>query len=167
MELEPLHPGHLCRVLELNAEVAHLTSPLDRRALEQLVGDSDLALVAGHGGNSVGAVLLAYTDATVRPNPNVDWFREHLASFLYIDRVIVGPALRGRGVGRKLYRAAETWARDHALSHLAAEVYIDPPNPASHRFHTALGFHALGDAARGGKRIRHYAKPLAPPAHPP
>ena len=68
MELEPLRPEHLPRVLQLNSEVAHLTSPLDREALEQLVADSDLALVAGDG----DAVLLAYTDATARPNPNVD-----------------------------------------------------------------------------------------------
>ena len=158
MELTPLQPGHLPRILELNREVAHLTSPLDREALEELVSDSDLALVAGAG----DAVLLAYTDATTRPNPNVTWLRDHISSFLYIDRVIVAPALRGQGVGRRLYTAAEDWARDHALTHLAAEVYLDPPNPASHRFHTALGFHALGDASRGGKRIRYYAKPLAP-----
>ena len=158
MELTPLQPGHLPRILELNREVAHLTSPLDREALEELVFDSNLALVAGEG----DAVLLAYTDGTVRPNPNVTWLREHLASFLYIDRVIVGPTLREQGTGRKLYNAAEDWARDHGLTHLAAEVYLDPPNPASHRFHTALGFHALGDATRGGKHIRHYAKPLAP-----
>ena len=158
MELGPFRPEHLARVLELNSEVAHLTSPLDREALEQLVSDSDLALVAGDG----DAVPLAYTDGTVRPNPNVSWLREHLASFLYIDRVIVGSALWGQGTGRALYNAAEDWARGHALTHLAAEVYLDPPNPTSHSFHTALGFHALGDASRSGKRIRYYAKPLAP-----
>ena len=158
MELEPLRPEHLPRVLQLNSEVAHLTSPLDREALEQLVADSDLALVAGDG----DAVLLAYTDATARPNPNVEWLREHITSFLYIDRVIVSPTIQGQGIGRKLYRAGEDWARDHGCRHLAAEVYLDPPNPTSHSFHTALGFRALGDASRGGKRIRHYAKPLAP-----
>ena len=158
MELEPLRPEHLARVLDLNRDVAHLTSPLDREGLEQLVSDSDLALVAGAG----DAVLLAYTDVTTRPNPNVEWLREHLISFLYIDRVIVGPTLRGQGLGRKLYHAAEAWARDHALTDLAAEVYTSPPNPTSHSFHTALGFRALGDASRSGKRIRHYAKPLAP-----
>ena len=158
MELAPLRPEHLARVLDLNAEVARLTSPLDREGLEQLASDSDLALVAGAG----DAVLLAYTDATARPNPNVGWLREHIASFLYIDRVVVGPTLRGQGTGRRLYAAAEDWARDRALAHLAAEVYLDPPNPASHGFHTALGFHPIGDTSRSGKRIRYYAKPLAP-----
>ena len=158
MELGPFRPKHLARVLDLNSEVAHLTSPLDREALEQLASDSDLALVAGDG----DAVLLAYTDATTRPNLNVEWLRGHITGFLYIDRVIVGPALQGQGIGRKLYHAAEAWARDHGCNHLAAEVYTSPPNPTSHSFHTALGFHALGDAARGGKRIRYYAKPLAP-----
>ena len=158
MELGPFRPEHLARVLELNSEVAHLTFPLDREALEQLVSDSDLALVAGAG----DAVLLAYKDATMRHNPNVTWLRERISSFLYIDRVIVAPALRGQGVGRRLYTAAEDWACDHALTHLAAEVYLYPPNPTSHSFHTALGFRALGDASRSGKRIRYYAKPLAP-----
>ena len=158
MELGPFRPEHLARVLELNSEVAHLTSPLDREALEELVSDSDLALVAGDG----EAVLLAYTDGTMRHNPNVTWLREHISSFLYIDRVIVAPALRGQGVGRRLYNAVEDWARGHGHTYLAAEVYLDPPNPTSHSFHTALGFHAIGDASRSGKRIRYYAKPLAP-----
>ena len=105
---------------------------------------------------------LAHTDATARPNTNVEWLRGHINSLLYIDRVIVSPTLPGQGVGRGLYTAAEIRARGHGLTHLAAEVYLDPPNPTSHRFHIALGFHALGDASRGGKRIRYYAKPLAP-----
>jgi predicted GNAT superfamily acetyltransferase len=74
---------------------------------------------------------------------NYRWFTARFDRFVYLDRVVVAPQARRRGVGRALYEAlfhyaSDTWPR------LTLEVNLRPPNPDSVQFHEALGFTTLG-----------------------
>jgi len=87
-----------------------------------------------------------------------------IGAFVYVDRVAVAPAARGRGYACTLY--ADLIERATAAGHtvLVCEVNSDPPNPASDAFHAALGFALVGHAAihGGSKSVRYLLRPLAP-----
>src|SRR6266567_7212280 len=56
----------------------------------------------------------------------------------YIEGWYVEPELRRQGLGGRLVRAAEHWARELGLSEMASDCEID--NVVSFRAHTALGY---------------------------
>ena len=76
---------------------------------------------------------------------NYRWFERELDSFLYIDRVMVDEAARGKGVGVALYAEALDLAEHLGAELLAAEVNMKPPNPVSMGFHSRMGFAQIGD----------------------
>jgi uncharacterized protein len=108
------------------------------------------------------AFLLAFDQDA--DSPNFLWFRERHPRFVYIDRVAVAPAARGRGHARRLYAdLIETAAaRGHSL--VVCEVNSEPPNPASDAFHAALGFADVGQARihGGSKTVRYLMRIITP-----
>lgn len=56
----------------------------------------------------------------------------------YLEGWYVDPDVRRQGLGARLVRAAEDWAREHGLAELASDTQID--NAVSLRAHLALGF---------------------------
>ena len=81
---------------------------------------------------------------------------------MYVDRVVVAPEARGRGLARLLYADLfrEATAAEHDL--IVCEVNIGPPNPASDTFHAGLGFAEVGRAAvhGGSKTVRYLTRQL-------
>jgi len=109
------------------------------------------------------AFLLAFTADADYDSPNFLWFRERHARFVYTDRVVVAAEARGHGLARALY--ADLFARAGSDRHSLAccEVNIDPPNPASDRFHAALGFTEAGRATTPAcKTVRYLVNTLKP-----
>ena len=154
----PLTPADLPAVLALNAAHAAQTSPLDEAALRRLVASSVLAVGIGAGAG-LGAVLIALDEGADYASPNFRWFRARYPRFLYVDRVVVDPARRGRGLARALYAALFRHARATGHARVVCEVNREPPNPASDALHAALGFAAVGTAALpGGKVVRYLAR---------
>jgi predicted GNAT superfamily acetyltransferase len=92
---------------------------------------------------------------------NYRWFSSQYEKFVYVDRIAVSPAYKGRGIGRALYAAVETFAIEVAPI-LTCEVNILPPNPESMAFHTRLGFREVGqqDTEGGTKRVSLMMKQL-------
>ncbi len=88
----------------------------------------------------MSAFLLAFDEGAEYDSPNYLWFRRRYPRFVYVDRVAVAQAARGRGHARRLY--ADLMARAAAADHdvVVCEVNSDPPNPASDAFHATLGF---------------------------
>jgi predicted GNAT superfamily acetyltransferase len=112
----------------------------------------------------VQAFLLAFDESATYDSPNYLWFRRRYRRFVYVDRVVVAPAVRGRGYGRLLY--ADLFDRAGRAGHdiVVCEVNSDPPNPASDAFHAAQGFAEVGRAAihQGSKTVRYLARAIDP-----
>jgi predicted GNAT superfamily acetyltransferase len=110
----------------------------------------------------VEAFLLAFDESADYDSPNYLWFRRRYRRFVYVDRVVVSPAARGRGHARLLY--ADLFARAAEAGHevVVCEVNSDPPNPASDAFHAAQGFAEVGRAAihQGSKTVRYLARAI-------
>ena len=82
--------------------------------------------------------------------------------FVYVDRIVVAPSARGRGLARQLYDTLIGKAGVAGHQRIVCEVNLDPPNPGSDRFHAALGFAEVGSASihGGTKRVRYLAREL-------
>ena len=143
-------------VLALNnahaAEVNALTAP----ALATLVAVAAHACVLDGG---LG-FLIALDERAPVQGPNHAWFLARYPELLYIDRVVIAPAARGRGHARRMYEALVAVAAHRPL---CCEVNLAPPNPGSMAFHERLGFTACGegDDPRNGKRVRYLMRPAA------
>jgi uncharacterized protein len=151
--------GDLSRaLLALNNAFAAELSWLDQDKLSSLVSEAFAAQRIG----VVDAMLIAFDQDAAYDSPNFLWFRSRYPRFVYVDRIVVAPAARGRGLARRLYRDLFDSASAAGHSVIVCEVNRDPPNPASDAFHAALGFTAVGSAALpgGAKTVTYLARSL-------
>jgi 4-hydroxy-tetrahydrodipicolinate synthase len=146
-------------LLALNNANATELSWLDPQRLAALLGQAFYARRIG----SVRAFLLAFDERADYDSPNYLWFRERYPRFVYVDRVAVAQAARGRGFARRLY--ADLMQQAAAAGHtvVVCEVNANPPNPASDALHAALGFAEVGAASihGGSKEVRYFARAIA------
>ena len=152
-------PGMEAAVLALNNAFAAELSWLDPGRLTALLAQAFYARAIGHA----EAFLMAFDQDAGYDSPNFLWFRARYPRFVYVDRLAVAPAARGRGHARRLY--ADLIGRAAVAGHgvVVCEVNADPPNPASDALHAALGFSEVGRAAihGGAKTVRYLARPIA------
>lgn len=156
--LEHITSPLLPAMLALNNEHAAELSWLEPERLAHLVG---LAFVAPRIGE-LDAFMLAFDQDADYDSENFLWFKARYARFAYVDRVVVAPHARGRGLARLLY--TDLFARAAEVGHtmVACEVNSDPPNPGSDAFHAAMGFSEVGAAAiyGGARSVRYFTRPL-------
>ncbi len=137
-------------VLHLNQTHLDAVGPLDEARLGWLVELADQVLVADDDGTLAGFALLLTPDSSY-DSPNFRWFAERGASFYYLDRVVVAPTHRRRGIGAALYDAAERRAAPYGA--MALEVYAVPPNEGSLAFHIARGYVEVGRLEQDNGKI--------------
>jgi len=130
-------------ILEINQESVSMLSPLNETRLRQLREWASLLLVC-QTAQGIGGFLLGLESGADYDSTNYQWFDAHEGQFLYIDRVAVFSACRGRGIGKQLYDHAVNWARENSLSSVVAEINVKPRNEASLLFHKMKGFVEIG-----------------------
>lgn len=139
-------------ILALNEAFVSVLSPLDHGRLARLHAQAARHRVVEQDGRVVAFVLVLREGADY-DSPNYQWFAQRHARFLYVDRIVV--AVDARGAGTRLYRDAFEFARRDAVPVITCEFDIQPPNPASERFHARLGFREVGQQQLygGGKVV--------------
>ncbi|HWA29837.1 MAG TPA: GNAT family N-acetyltransferase [Rhizomicrobium sp.] len=139
-------------ILSLNEESVRFLSPMDAAALAKWAEAACyLRVVEAEG--QVGAFLLGFRKDADYDSPNFLWFNARFDDFVYIDRVVVAPAFRGRGLADRLYDDFESFARAHNIARITCEVNIEPPNPVSLKFHARRGFEEVGRQPYGPHKI--------------
>ena len=145
-------------VLSLNQQNVTELSPLDEATFARLIGQSFQATAADGG----AAFLIAFDQHAGYDSPNFRWFQARYPRFVYVDRIAVATAARGRGLAGSLYDHLFAAATAAGHSIIGCEVNVDPPNPASDAFHAARGFEEVGRELLGnGKTVRYLVKNLA------
>jgi uncharacterized protein len=139
------------QILALNAASVHFLSPLDAARLRQLHEQAAYHRVVDDGG-TVAAFLLAFREGVDYDSPNYRWFAKTYPRFLYVDRIVVTANTRGRGFGAQLYDDIIEFADASGIERLTCEFDIDPPNPASAKFHERFGLREVGRQRVGGKK---------------
>ena len=154
----PIDETSIAQALDLNNRHA---VELSHQTIDQFRALIGLACYARWNSDRSG-FLIALDEGAAYKNPNFDWFRGRYSRFVYIDRVVVEPARRGRGIARQLYEDLFGAARAASRPRIVCEVNSDPPNPASDAFHARLGFAVVGTAhlADRDKTVRYFCKDL-------
>ncbi|NPU68517.1 GNAT family N-acetyltransferase [Bradyrhizobium sp. 83012] len=142
-------------LLALNNTHASELSWLTPEALAQLLDRAWRAWTCGGY-----ALMIALDETTNYDNPNHRWFRARYDRFVYVDRIVVAQAARGRGLARRLYQQLIQEAIAAGHDRLVCEINLDPPNPESDAFHAALGFAPLATASihGGAKTVRYMVR---------
>jgi len=152
-------------VLALNNAHAEELSWLEREQLTALLRQAFYARRLGN----LDAFLMAFDERADYDSPNYLWFRASYPRFVYVDRVVVAPSARGRGLARALY--ADLFDRAGRAGHdlVVCEVNIAPPNPASDALHAALEFSEVGRATihHGSKTVRYLSRAIVGPTRAP
>jgi uncharacterized protein len=128
------------RVVALNNDAIPAVGALDEAGLAHLVEQSVLALGVERNGALAGFCLVLAPGADYG-SVNYRWFSDRYDDFAYLDRVVIDPAARGRGLGRELYEHVE---RTTEAPWFCLEVNLRPRNDDSLAFHAALGFVEVG-----------------------
>ena len=92
--------------------------------------ESQLVLIAEAGSGR----LVGFLEASIRPFVE-DCETDHVG---YLEGWYVEPAFRKLGIGRKLVREAETWAREKGCTEMASDAEIG--NDSSLAAHQSLGY---------------------------
>ena len=147
-------PSDFETICALNlAEVQHTSEMnVDRLVtLDQLSCYHKVGCVDGR----VAAFLLAMCNGAPYENDNFEWFARKYTRFIYVDRVVVASAFRGRSLGSLLYNDLFRYAQDNAIPHVTCEYNIVPSNEPSRLFHDKFGFKEQGTqwVAGGAKRV--------------
>lgn len=156
MALAEVDPAAL---LALNNLHAAELSWLDPARLTQLLGWASYA----RGVGDAQAMLIAFDAGDSYDGLHFAWFKARFERFIYVDRVAVEAASRGRGLARLLYADLFGFARHAGQKLVTCEVNKMPPNLASDRFHDRLGFHVVGEASlnAGQKSVRYMTCPVS------
>ncbi|MGB3831988.1 MAG: GNAT family N-acetyltransferase [Mesorhizobium sp.] len=154
--IEPVSAADEAAVLALNNAHAEELSWLEPGRLSFLLGQAFYARRIG----ALEAFIMTFDQDAAYDSPNFLWFRARYPRFVYVDRVVVAAAARGRGHARRLYEDLFGHAERAGHALVTCEVNSDPPNPASDAFHAALGFGEVGEAAihGGEKRVRYFVR---------
>ena len=145
-------------ILSLNEGDEVFLAPLDAEGLRALLQQASHVGLRDDGRE---AFLIGLDQDARYGSPNFRWFKERFPRFAYVDRLVVAPHARGRGIGRSLYEDFFDVARRAGHDLIACEVNVDPPNPTSDAFHAALGFEEIGRAAvYVSKTVRYLIKRL-------
>ena len=126
-------------IVELNAGEVQQTSPMDLDRVRELAQRASYHKVAVIDGR-VAAFLLALREGAPYLNDNYAWFAARFPRFVYVDRIVVGEEFAGLKIGGRLYEDLFEYARSQGVRTITCEYNIDPPNPASQRFHDRFGF---------------------------
>lgn len=155
--LRTIEPADLRALGALNDSAVPAVNPLGATGLRDLLPHCDLALVVleldAPGAPPAGFVLAMAPGASY-DSENYRWFAEHRPGTLYVDRIVVAPRLRGRGIGAVLHQAVADHARLRGLTSVGCEVNLDPPNPRSIAFHTRIGFSQVAEQITKNGTVR-------------
>jgi predicted GNAT superfamily acetyltransferase len=122
--------------------------------LAELIDMSSVMVVVDVGGQPAGFVL-GMPPGLDYASENYRYFsarsRQLDRGFVYVDRIVLAPELRGHGIGPKLYAAVFDEARRVGAVEVLCEVNVEPPNPRSLAFHSRIGFVEVGrQQTKGG-----------------
>jgi predicted GNAT superfamily acetyltransferase len=145
-------------VLAINAEAVWATSPMDAESLQRARTEAAHVLVAELDGHVAGFAI-AYAPGSAYGSINYAWHADRFDDFLYLDRIVISPAFRRRGIASAMYDEMEARAKEHGR--MVCEVNSEPPNVESLAFHAVRGYRELGQLTQAdGHQTVMLEKPL-------
>lgn len=164
MLVRRMEDSDLDAVLALNQGALDGVGTLTADRLEEILGYAEQSVVSTDADGVLSGFALTLPPGTPYDSVNYRWYEDQFDAddFAYLDRVVVAPEFRRRGVGTLLYNVLEERARSREL--MALEVYVDPPNEPSLAFHRARGYTEVGRLDQpNGKKVAMLVKRVGGP----
>jgi predicted GNAT superfamily acetyltransferase len=140
--LRPVTGSDLDEVLALNEAEVVMLAPMDEPRLRRLRELADRFDVVEVDGQFAGFVI-TFGPGTDYDSENYRWFQQrHGDQFYYLDRFVLAPEHRRRGLGGWVYDEVEQAATSYGR--MALEVNLTPRNDPSLAFHEARGYAEVG-----------------------
>jgi len=98
-----------------------------RRRYDSVMGTADHALLVAEDEGDIIALCHVYARPALDKPPEA-----------VVQALVVNQAYRGRGVGRDMMMAAETWAGDHGFTSVA--LYSNALRSDAHAFYETIGY---------------------------
>ncbi len=155
--LRNIEAADLQTLAVLNDAAVPAVNPLGVDGLRKLLPHCDLAAVAielDEAGEPPVGFLLGMVPGSAYDSENYRWFTDNRPDAFYVDRIVVAPRARGRGVGAALHEAAAAHAARSGLAAVGCEVNLDPPNPRSIEFHRRIGFEQVAEQVTKNGTVR-------------
>jgi len=108
---------------------------------ELLIADAEKECLFGIALDGRWVAAMVIDDVQEEPWERVDW-SYHAGRVLCIHRVVVNPEIQGTGLGKKLVRFAEEYARTHGYAAIRLDAYNG--NPSALAFYERLGYEKRG-----------------------
>ena len=140
--LRPFGDDDLADVLALNEAEVEMLAPMDEPRLHELRRLADRFDVVEVNGEFAGFVI-TFGPVAAYDSENYRWFEaRHGEGFYYLDRFVLRPEHRRRGIGRRVYDEVEQRAARYGR--MSLEVNLVPRNDASLAFHERRGYEEVG-----------------------
>jgi predicted GNAT superfamily acetyltransferase len=140
--LRPVHVDDLADVLALNEAEVEMLAPMDEPRFSELRRLADRFDVVEADSLFAGFVI-TFSPGSAYDSENYRWFSaRHGERFYYLDRFVLRPEHRRRGLGGWVYDDVERTAA--AYGRMALEVNLVPRNDPSLAFHAARGYAEVG-----------------------
>ncbi|PIT99499.1 MAG: GNAT family N-acetyltransferase [Bdellovibrionales bacterium CG10_big_fil_rev_8_21_14_0_10_45_34] len=152
MYIRRAEQNDLDEILAINDRFVPKVSKVDKLWLQKYLAEATVFDIVESEGKPVAYIIAMTPDADYQ-SENFLWFKKRYADFLYIDRVAVKLGFHSIGIGKSLYNYLFNTYKDVSQK-ITCEVNIDPPNPQSLGFHSALGFKEVGQQDTKGNTIR-------------
>lgn len=144
------HNSDLKSIHSLNESVLPHVNSIPISDFEEFMEISSFFLVIEKEGEVAG-FMIVLGPAQNYDSENYQYFSSNFGSFDYVDRIVIGEAFRGKGLGAELYQYLFENTQEKRV---CCEVNIKPPNPKSIQFHQMLGFEEVDQHfSEGGKKF--------------
>ena len=141
--IRPLVNSDIAKVTELNNEAYPAVPKATVEEMAAFVDTFDWCMVCEYNSDVVG-FLMAVEPGKEYDSENYRFFESRGLPHFYVDRVVLGEAARGKGLGKRLYGELFREARKRGYERITCEVNLKPENPVSLAFHQTMGFVGVG-----------------------
>ena len=152
VHIRDMHADDVEELLALNESNLPHVSSISRADMDHFQRQACYFRIAEAGGKIAG-FLLAFDPGADYGSLNFLWFKERYNAFVYIDRIIIAPYARKKGIASSLYNDLERLACQQEILLLTCEYNLNPSNEESRLFHLRYGFKEAGtQKTEGGKK---------------
>ena len=151
MVIRDARPSDFEQLVALNNPEANWVGIEEPKHFQYCLDNGALFKVSEEDGRINGFLTVMDENSKYTESRYFNWFMENEAApFLYVDRIIVAPWAREKGLATQLYESMIEAAGEKPI---LCEVAIEPLNDISTKFHSNMGFEQVGviDSADGGK----------------